>query len=209
MLTFIEIIGLGLLAVAENGKGVAAEALRAELIERGALPAPPPPKALFDAPKKPQKNRITWKADTDGYVGTGWRFPDGKLDELRAAYPAVTMDAELRHADQWLKTPGKTKKDHHGFLVRWLGKAQDKPRRAGSGNPSGLGPFQTVKELYTAVVENAPCRIEVNGKATVVRRDGIDLITWHPKSGLIHGDLSVMVKAWECRSAYVFPVAQG
>lgn len=66
--------------------------------------------------------------------GTDFKVPERTVDEWTRAYPAVDVPQELREMRTWAlanKAKRKTRRGIEAFVVRWLGKAQDTPSRAG------------------------------------------------------------------------------
>ena len=66
--------------------------------------------------------------------GTDFKVPERTVGEWTKAYPAVDVPQELREMRTWAlanKAKRKTKRGIEAFVVRWLGKAQDTPSRAG------------------------------------------------------------------------------
>ena len=91
-------------------------------------PAPPPPPAVVAIPL----------VDKTEYAVT-----QAMVDEWQAAYPAVDVGQQLNEMRVWsLANPAnrKTVRGVNAFIVRWLGKEQDKaPRQAGAGKAQGGG----------------------------------------------------------------------
>lgn len=66
--------------------------------------------------------------------GTDYQVPAKLVDEWKATYLAVDVPQELREMRAWSlanKTKRKTRRGIESFIVKWLGKAQDTPSRAG------------------------------------------------------------------------------
>ena len=63
---------------------------------------------------------------------------NGSLEEWRAAYPAIPIEAELLRAKVWLKgNPEKRKKNLRRFVVAWLARAQEKGGAIGGRGAQG------------------------------------------------------------------------
>jgi hypothetical protein len=57
----------------------------------------------------------------------GFEIPESVLLRLQKAYPACDVERQAARAHEWLlANPLKRKKDHHRFLVSWLGRAQER-----------------------------------------------------------------------------------
>lgn len=83
--------------------------------------------------------------------GSEHGITDGEVSELSKAYPAVDVPQQLRHIREWCKAnpaKRKTKRGVAGFIVRWLGKAQD---QGGAGPRSIAGNTATSTAFAGAI----------------------------------------------------------
>ena len=112
-----------------------------DLITKGQLLNPLAPNDFDKSPaaarkqvKKPLKVTVQYDKNTNQLVNT-----DDLIPVLKAKFPAVDVEAELRRVEAWLyANPTKTKSNYERFLVTWFGKAQD---RGGTGNLKNLNPY--------------------------------------------------------------------
>ena len=77
-----------------------------------------------------------------------------KLSEWVAAFPAVDVMAELRHAKAWIEANPAKRKTHTGmpsFAVRWLGKVQNNGGNA--SRPGASSPGSTKSPAHRARVD--------------------------------------------------------
>jgi hypothetical protein len=92
-----------------------------EEIKKPAAPVPTsdPPKAS----RSPAPARVSWSADA------GWEgITPADREEWAAAYPGAVLDQELAKSHAWLRAnPTKAgKRNWRAFIVRWLGRCQDR-----------------------------------------------------------------------------------
>lgn len=95
--------------------------------------AEPDPEEVAKAPAL-----TSWTFPTEGKV-KAWTLPLVRYEELREAFPALDLEAELRKALLWLNTNPEKKKTARGmgrFLYNWLSNAQNRPRLAATPAPS-------------------------------------------------------------------------
>lgn len=113
----------GVKAEGKEGKGKEGDSTKPQ---SDLLPAPPPPPAVVAIPL----------VDKTEYAVT-----QTMVDEWQTAYPAVDVEQQLCEMRAWsLANPAnrKTARGVNSFIVRWLGKEQDKaPRISGAGKPQG------------------------------------------------------------------------
>lgn len=73
------------------------------------------------SPSAPNGHVVTFGA------GGEWTIPNPLREQWRAAYPAVSVEAELAKASAWLTANPKNRKSNYArFLNSWLSRAQDK-----------------------------------------------------------------------------------
>jgi hypothetical protein len=75
-------------------------------------------------------NRVVFDAATGSF-----QIPPVLLEQWAGAYPALSLDAEVRKASAWLiANPKNAKSNYARFLTNWLSKAQDRaPRLVAAG----------------------------------------------------------------------------
>lgn len=107
------------------------------------------PVATDDPPKaaRPAAPKIGWSAVA------GWEgITDADRQEWAAAFPGAVLDQELAKATAWLHAnPSKAgKRNWRAFLVRWLGRCQDKGGtvREPGNRPAGPPPTDPAKRRY-------------------------------------------------------------
>jgi DNA-binding GntR family transcriptional regulator len=84
--------------------------------------------------------RSEYDFPTKGKGPQTWNLRQDKLDEYRAAYPDLDVDAELRRARQWCRDTSAKRKTAGGmltFLTRWLNRAQNNGGPSRNGSPPG------------------------------------------------------------------------
>lgn len=101
-----------------------------EYIPAAPVPTSDPPKAS----RTPAKPRISWDSES-GWAG----ITDADRQQWATAYPGAVIDQELAKATAWLTAhPSRAgKRNWRSFLVRWLGKCQD---RGGTNRTPGVRP---------------------------------------------------------------------
>jgi hypothetical protein len=87
----------------------------------------PPPQKAPSSPASPEVFRLPCLGPE-----TSRAITQDEVDSWREAYPGVDVMAELRKMKVWLEANRAKRKTHRGipaFAVKWLGKAQDSPKK--------------------------------------------------------------------------------
>lgn len=112
-----------------------------------------PPAAQGDAPSVPQKRTRSKPADP-----LRWDFESGwagiahtDRTAWATAYPAVSLDAEMARADQWLRAnPEKARrKKWRQFLVGWFSRTQDRGGTRGGPQKPAMPNHETKRYFRT------------------------------------------------------------
>lgn len=114
------------------------ESSRGEEKRREEINTPAAPVATSEPPRRRTRSQprdgVRWDAES------GWQgITDADRAEWAAAFPGAALDQELAKATAWLKAnPERAgKRKWRAFLVRWLGKCQD---RGGTHREAGNRP---------------------------------------------------------------------
>ena len=92
--------------------------------------------------------------------GSMYDVPLSKIEEWKAAFPAVDVEQELRKMITWLNSNPERKKTSRGvnrFINNWLSKEQDKGGRFRAGSsPKAATPEPTERPDYYKYLGNTP-----------------------------------------------------